>query len=69
MTDLEKFVALYKSFGIECNVIQKYGRQNILLGGDSELSTTSELFEGYYGTHSEVMFDLDGKFQGQIFNA
>jgi hypothetical protein len=69
MTDLEKFVALYKGFGIECKVMEKYGNKYILLGGESEDSTKSELFEGYYGTHSEVLFDKNGNFTGQIFNS
>lgn len=68
MTDLEKFVQLYKDFGILCNVIvSENGQQCIYLNGDSETGTFSERLGGYNGFYSIVRFDIDGKFLFQGF--
>ena len=74
MTDLEKFVELYKSFGIECKVVEEkpYNKDGahkaIYLGDiDSEDATTSEKLTGYSGFGSDVIFDMEGKFIRQGF--
>lgn len=72
MTDLEKFVELYRSFGIECKVVEYERIKRILLNSGSKYitgnlddDTKSEKFDGHAG--SEVMFDLTGKFIQQGF--
>lgn len=77
MTDLEKFVDLYKSFGIECKVIVReefdfnsaHGpHKAICLGGmGSEEDTISDKLVGYSGFGAEVIFDMGGKFIEQGF--
>ena len=69
MTDLEKFVALYKDFGIDCRVNQEEGEQKIYLGGfyGADGFTSSDKFDGYSGFYSVARFDLEGKFLGQDF--
>ena len=75
MTDLEKFVELYRSFGIECKVnkiitLVEDDRVNhncsvIKLnasGYSDEESTLSDKIIGYDGFYSEVVFDKEGKF-------
>ena len=71
MTDLENFVALYKSFGINC-LVNKYhdGRQFIKLSEDREdgdVVTHSKKFTGYYDFYSTVWFTEDGQFIEQGF--
>jgi hypothetical protein len=73
-TDLEKFVELYKLFGIELVVEQKTVRRfsspnvsesrnifQILLSADDDQ------FGGYYGFESSVVFDEEGNFITQDF--
>ena len=70
MTDLEKFVALYRDFGIECVVIPGDTTQSIRLSESDYLTdspTTSEKFDGYAGFYTEIVFDLNGKFINQGF--
>ncbi len=74
MTDLEKFIELYKSFGITCVVVNHDGVNSIFLGdyehgyGDATKGTYSESFSGgYSGFYSQVVFDADGKFRWQSF--
>lgn len=75
MTDLECFVELYRSFGIECKVnISIEGQvatQVIYIGygvwGMYDVVTESPKFDGYYGFYSSVSFDMAGKFIGQGF--
>lgn len=80
MTDLEKFVELYRSFGIECVVSERERYQyeslperikRIRIGnweyGVPEENTDSDKFDGYGGFYSEVIFDMDGKFIKQTF--
>lgn len=55
MTDLERFVELYRSFGVECIVNEEAdGTREIILSEISTYSegrkvTTSDKFEGYSG--------------------
>ena len=72
MTDLQKFVELYKSFGIECKVIDKDNLKHIILSEGSYISeeeqhTTSVMFDGYCGFHTKITFLVDGGFIGQEF--
>ena len=66
-TDLEKFIELYKSFGINCKIAKNDNGDNIikLCGSGSymyEDVTKSELFDGYNGFYSDIIFDKNGKF-------
>lgn len=77
-TDLEKFVALYKSFGIECKVNKvdvphqyshmKAGDQYIVLtdGREGKNETGDSRFNGY-GMYTDIVFDSEGKFRSQGF--
>lgn len=83
MTDLQRFIELYKSFGIECLVrtevwknepglIHKnepLERQIIQLSGfdDGENETRSDKFVGYCGFYASVEFDMKGNFIEQGF--
>lgn len=75
MTDLDKFVALYKSFGIRCfintRVDSNITTQHIYLDGvrfdDGRKPTTSRKFDGHPGFYSEVLFNSKGKFICQGF--
>lgn len=67
MTDLEKFMALYKGFGIDCIVTKTEQNQLIVLSGYNDASTKSDKFGGYNGFYSVVEFDLNGKFLSQDF--
>lgn len=64
MTDLENFIALYKTFGIELKVEKAEDSSNQFIelrDGDHEK------LEGYSGFFSDVEFDKDGKFLKQGF--
>lgn len=72
MTDLENFISLYKTFGIECQVNIIEDKQVIFLNGGSGYgtgynNTDSNKFDGYGGFYSKVIFDLSGKFIMQGF--
>ena len=74
MTDLERFVALYASFGINVRInTLKDGRKYIILNGwgaavDGGIDvTTSSKLEGYPGFYSDVTFTPDGQFESQGF--
>ena len=73
MTDLERFVALYASFGINVLVnILEDGRKYIVLGDGHTAGadigvTASSKFEGYPGFYSDVTFTPDGWFESQGF--
>jgi hypothetical protein len=69
MTDLERFVELYKSFGIECKVIDTDKGSEIWLcaGNLYHNGTISDKFTGYYDFFSIVRFDFDGVFMEQSF--
>lgn len=81
-TDLERFVELYKSFGVECMVMEGVLRDDktgddtpvkrITLSGGKDFyagaeCTQSNKFDGFLGFYSEVLFTPDGKFIGQGF--
>ena len=83
MTDLEKFVQLYKEFGIDLKVNQvpnKHehgcyaGYYEVYLSPERTfytdidgVFTVSEKFEGFNGFYSLIWFDLNGKFVRQGF--
>lgn len=78
MTDLEKFVAIYKSFGIRCIVNEIYAEdrvtrlKQIILVWDTDTNildteTYSHKFGGYLGHCTEVLFTLEGVFYKQSF--
>lgn len=73
-TDIEKFIELYRSFGIECkeNVSDSGDRFIVLCAGDEwtpaeEGETRSDKLDGYVGFYTLITFDADGKFKGQGF--
>ena len=62
MTDLEKFIDMYKGFGVEL--------KSECMGVETRInldSYTNDKFEGYTGSISTVDFDSDGKFIRQGF--
>lgn len=67
-TDLEKYVELYRCFGIECIVEcnEEHMTSVITLGTDSH-STCSDKFNGYTDFFTSISFDENGKFKGQGF--
>ena len=80
MTDLQNFIALYKSFGIKCIVnvkidsdtsISDIKNQHIYLSDmcfkNEQKHTNSDKFDGYVDFYSEVIFDEKGKFLSQGF--
>lgn len=75
MTDLEKFVDLYKSIGIECVVNNNPDKtKSILLCSHTIRSkpeqftlSNKNLFIGHLDFYSEITFDKDGKFVNQGF--
>lgn len=76
MTDLEKFLALYKEFGVEldvptvCTEIELDECRERPRPGDLIVSLeqgADEKLDGYGGFYSLVVFDKDGKFVKQGF--
>jgi len=69
MTDLERFVDLYRSFEIECRVNKKDFGFEIALNSSNfrDEETSSIKFDGYPSFFSTVQFDHDGKFVTQGF--
>lgn len=71
MTQLEKFVALYREFGIDCVVVSvPSGGSKIILGEgpDQGERTDSEKFhDSYMGFYARIYFDADGNFVSQSF--
>lgn len=77
-TDLQRFVELYKSFGIECKVNQvdvphQYSHMAtkdqyiVLTDGRSDHEATSDGRFNGYGMFSDIVFDENGKFKSQGF--
>ena len=69
MTDLDKFVELYRSLGIDVKVNATETGKDITLsesGGYDDM-TTSDLFCGYSGFYTVIRFDNNGKFTKQGF--
>lgn len=66
-SDMEKYIELYDSFGIELFP------KNCVGGGIFETASFSikieyyenEKLEGYFGFYTEIFFDKDGNFLGQ----
>lgn len=74
MTDLEKFIELYRSVGIEVQVrdvvdSKKGAVREIFIGDyyNPNIPKKSDKFFGYVGFYSNIEFDKDGKFIGQGF--
>lgn len=70
MTDLDRFVELYRTFGIECNVNKKDSGYEIVLSEHTcyaDGATRSDKFDGYCGMFTTISFDGDGKFIKQGF--
>jgi len=71
-TDLERFVDLYRSFGIECKVNEEDEYMEIELVQEFDYDrfdkeTRSDKFCGYPGFYSVIYFDLSGNFIKQEF--
>lgn len=71
MTDLEKFVKLYKEFGIDCKVNNLNDNKGFVImlnyfGSHAE-GTESKKLEGYNHFYSRVDFDENRKFVSQGF--
>jgi len=62
MTDLQRFIELYKAIGIELEVqSDKFGNDIYILECDHEKIT------GHVGFYTNIKFDVDGKFIEQGF--
>lgn len=61
MSDLEKFMELYKSVGIDTSVIVEEGYQKIRL----TVERGKIKIDGYWGFSSDLCFDELGKFVKQ----
>ncbi len=57
MSDLERLVDLYKSFGVELNVVENAEGFSIELEAG-----THEKIKGYVGFCTEFVFNKEGKF-------
>lgn len=62
MTDLERFIELYDSVGIKLEPVKNWEGKTML---HLEVKDQPQ-FAGYYGLYTEIVFDNDGKFIGQI---
>lgn len=76
MTDLDRFLELYKSFGVECivtDIVLKDEHLKVIVLGGGEYAyekaecTKSSKFVGYSGFYSNIEFDINGKFIRQGF--
>jgi len=63
-TDLEKFIELYKSVGIELKPkdYDKKGSVFVVIEADDNEKT-----KGYFGFYTNIVFDKNGKFIEQGF--
>jgi hypothetical protein len=70
MSDLEKFVELYKSVGIEPIVFEENDRQVIALSVADDVKnddyTYSKLNDGYQGFYTKLIFNMAGTFLHQL---
>jgi hypothetical protein len=71
MSDLDRFIELYRSFGIEC-VVNAKGENKVIYLCESdytfdEQATLSDKLKGYNDFFSKVIFDGNGKFIEQGF--
>ena len=69
MTDLMKFTKLYKSLGIKLNKYKEKETIELRFGyySNSDDFDINDLFYGYNGFHTCIIFDLDEKFIKQGF--
>ena len=73
MTHLEKFVALYKEFGIDVKVEKTNTGFSVKLSDSSYKSeediftTFSDKLDGYSSFYSDIEFDGEGNFKRQGF--
>ena len=66
-TDLEKFIELYQSVGIEPDRFDNEDGSTGLTLFAGEDEKDSDKLDGYIGFHTEISFDTDGKFIKQGF--
>lgn len=69
-TDLERYVELYRSFGIELTVRWTDDRtqQYVAFGHHCRHECNEHVsFDGYSGFYTAVYFDRDGKYVSQEF--
>ena len=68
MSDLDRFIELYKDLGINLVVHDCSDRRHPeAVFGINLSADDGETFEGYWGFFSEIGFDRDGKFVFQGF--
>ena len=70
MKDINKFIKLYKSLGIDLIVNRTDEGQYIILGEsfyNHKEVTFSKYFKGYIGYHTVISFDIKGNFLSQGF--
>lgn len=69
MTDLEKFVELYKSVGIDVKVNEKKIFEQFVIEltdtWEIEDMTKNDKIYGHNGLYTEIIFDKNGKFINQ----
>lgn len=64
MTDLEKFIELYKSVGIDLEVSEDHRGRFLLIQPDWQ-NDSKDLIQGYHTSLTQIHFDNDGKFKYQ----
>jgi len=67
VTHLEKFIALYKEFGVELTPEETDTGTEITLGADSYERERVAALDGYFGFFTKVIFDKQGNFVSQGF--
>jgi len=74
MSDLDNFIKLYKSFGIDLKPKKTEKGEEVFVNGEYSVEPhiiigmrQGDLFCGYSGFFSDVIFDKDGKFVEQGF--
>jgi hypothetical protein len=69
MSDLNNFISLYKSFGINCKVKNNLsnGYNYVVFHDGDDDSTWSDKFSGCKNIYTIIVFDIDGKFLWQEF--
>lgn len=66
MTDLQKFIELYKSVGIDLVPTTYNHHQCLTLStGETKINNASKTVGGYHGFETRILFDKDGKFLTQ----
>ena len=72
MTDLEIFIEIYKSIGIELHIIETNDTKELCFGFKDRFlpnddMDTHEKFGGFQGFYTQIVFNLDGEFLQQNF--